>query len=213
MADDVRTLAARTSATGGITLLAGRAGTAGPAASTGLGPGPSRERRSSAGPCSTLVPETREIFTRPGRRRGPRLHGTIAVPPPAPPARAAGRRHIGEAYLRWFFERWTYRPAIDDRPDYVQGASRPPGALRASFDATGPPSPTTWRPTRPAPPPASACMPVLALWGETGLPSRLPVATSRRFAMSIRGQPIKPAATPPGSRGRSSSSCWPSSKG
>ena len=62
-----------------------------------------------------------------------------------------------EAYLRWFFERWTAnRPAVEEAvPEYVHAFSAP-GALRAGFDDYRATSPTTSTPTRPAPEPASA---------------------------------------------------------
>ena len=98
-----------------------------------------------------------------------------------------------EAYLRWFFERWTAnRPAVEEAvPEYVRAFSAP-GALRAGFD--------DYRATFPddldADEASAAAgqrlqMPVLALWGDAGLPSRLPVLDIwRRYADDVHGQPI-----------------------
>jgi haloacetate dehalogenase len=98
-----------------------------------------------------------------------------------------------EAYLRWFFERWTAnRPAVEEAvPEYVR-AFQAPGALRAAFD--------DYRATFPddlEADDASAAagqrlrMPVLALWGDTGLPSRLPVLDIwRGYADDVAGQAI-----------------------
>jgi haloacetate dehalogenase len=87
-----------------------------------------------------------------------------------------------EAYLRFFFERWTFNraPVEEAVPEYVRAFSAP-GALRAGFDADE----------------ASAAagqklsMPVLVLWGATGLPSRLPVeAIWREYATNVRAEVI-----------------------
>jgi haloacetate dehalogenase len=76
-------------------------------------------------------------------------------------------------------------------PDYVR-AFTAPGALRAGFD--------DYRATFPddldADEASAAAgqrlrMPLLALWGDAGLPSRLPVLDIwRRYADDVRGQPI-----------------------
>jgi haloacetate dehalogenase len=98
-----------------------------------------------------------------------------------------------EAYLRWFFERWTSnRPAVEEAvPEYVRAFSAP-GALRAGFD--------DYRATFPddldADEASAAAgqrlrMPLLVLWGDAGLPSRLPVLDIwRGYAADVRGQAI-----------------------
>ena len=98
-----------------------------------------------------------------------------------------------EAYLRWFFERWTHnRPAVEEAvPEYVRAFSAP-GALRAAFD--------DYRATYPddlEADEASAAagdrltMPLLALWGATGLTGRLPVLDIwREYATDVRGEAI-----------------------
>jgi haloacetate dehalogenase len=98
-----------------------------------------------------------------------------------------------EAYLRWFFERWTSnRPAVEEAvPEYVRAFSAP-GALRAGFDdyrATFPDDLDADEASAAAG--QRLAMPVLALWGEDGLPSRLPVLDIwRHYADDVRGQPI-----------------------
>jgi pimeloyl-ACP methyl ester carboxylesterase len=98
-----------------------------------------------------------------------------------------------EAYLRWFFERWTHnRPAVEEAvPEYVRAFSAP-GALRAAFD--------DYRATYPddlEADEASAAagdrltMPLLALWGATGLTGRLPVLDIwREYATDVQGEAI-----------------------
>jgi haloacetate dehalogenase len=98
-----------------------------------------------------------------------------------------------EAYLRWFFERWTWnRPAVEEAvPEYVRAFSAP-GALQAGF--------RDYRATFPDDLDADEAdaaagrrlrMPVLALWGEVGLPARLPVLDIwREFASDVDGGPI-----------------------
>lgn len=95
-----------------------------------------------------------------------------------------------ETYLRWFFERWTInRPAVEEAVDeYVRAFSRP-GALRAGFD--------DYRATVPddlaadeidAAAGERLVMPLLVLWGESGLPARLPVLDIwRDYAENVRG--------------------------
>ena len=98
-----------------------------------------------------------------------------------------------EAYLRFFFERWTYnRPAVEEAiPEYVRAFSAP-GALRAGFD--------DYRATFPddmdsddasAEEGRRLTMPVLALWGAAGLPARLPVLEIwREYAPDVRGHAL-----------------------
>ena len=98
-----------------------------------------------------------------------------------------------EAYLRWFFERWTAnRPAVEEAvPEYVRAFSAP-GALRAGFDdyrATFPDDLDADEASAAAG--QRLAMPVLALWGDSGLPSRLPVLDIwRGYADDVRGQAV-----------------------
>lgn len=108
------------------------------------------------------------------------------------PERLAGNDVAG--YLGYFFERWTYRrdgltqEAIDE---YVRAFSAP-GALRAGFD--------DYRasfPTDAADDDANAAagrrlgMPLLALWGATGLIDGLPVLDIwREYAADVSGTAI-----------------------
>jgi haloacetate dehalogenase len=98
-----------------------------------------------------------------------------------------------DAYLRWFFERWTHnRPPVEEAvPEYVRAFSAP-GALRAGFH--------DYRATFPddlEADDASAAagdkltMPVLALWGATGLTGKLPVVDIwREYATDVDGEAI-----------------------
>jgi haloacetate dehalogenase len=98
-----------------------------------------------------------------------------------------------DRYLRWFFERWTHnRPAMTEAiPEYVRAFSAP-GALRAGFD--------DYRATFPddldaddasADAGEKLTMPVLALWGATGLTGQLPVLDIwRDYATNLQGEPI-----------------------
>ena len=137
-----------------------------------------------------VVP-TREMFSRPDATiaRG-YWHWLFHLQPDLPELLVGSNI---EAYLRWFFERWTTnRPAVEAAvPEYVR-AFEAPGALRAGFD--------DYRATFPDDldaDEASAAtgqrlpMPVLALWGDAGLPSRLPVLDIwRRYADDVRGQAV-----------------------
>jgi haloacetate dehalogenase len=98
-----------------------------------------------------------------------------------------------EAYLRWFFERWTHnRPAVEEAVATYVRAFSAPGALRAAFD--------DYRATFPDDLEADETsvaagqrltMPLLVLWGASGLPSRLPVLDIwRAYADDVRGQAI-----------------------
>jgi haloacetate dehalogenase len=98
-----------------------------------------------------------------------------------------------EAYLRWFFERWTVqRPQVEDAIDHYVEAFRRPGALRAGFDDYRATFPTdidhddadAARGNR-------LTMPVLALWGSSGLPARLPVVDVwKEYADDVSGAAI-----------------------
>ncbi|HEX6677893.1 MAG TPA: alpha/beta hydrolase [Actinomycetes bacterium] len=99
-----------------------------------------------------------------------------------------------ESYLRWFFERWTHnRPAVEEAvPEYVRAFSAP-GALRAAFD--------DYRATYPDDLDADEAnaaagdkltMPLLALWGATGLTGRLPVLDIwREYAADVQGEAVE----------------------
>lgn len=98
-----------------------------------------------------------------------------------------------ETYLRHFFERWTFnRPPVEEGvEEYVRAFSRP-GALRAGFD--------DYRATA-----ADIALddetfdagdrleiPVMALWGETGLMGGVPVLEIwKEYATDIRGEAIR----------------------
>lgn len=98
-----------------------------------------------------------------------------------------------EVYLRWFFERWTVnRPAVEEAvPEYVAAFSRP-GALRAGFD--------DYRATdkgdleldeSDAAAGRRLEMPVLALWGSSGLPASAAVLDIwKQFADDVTGAPV-----------------------
>ncbi len=146
--------------------------------------------RSSAWPCSTSSPPGR---CSPGPTRpSPAATGT-GCSTSSPTCRScwwattsrptcAGSSSAGRSTARR-----SRRPCPN-----TSAPSPPPGRCGPGSTTTAPPSPTTWTPTRPAPPPASAsrCR-VLALWGDAGLPSRLPVLDIwRRYADDVRGQPI-----------------------
>lgn len=98
-----------------------------------------------------------------------------------------------ETYLRYFFERWTYNraPVEEAVPEYVRAFSRP-GALRAGFDDYRASFPDDFDADE-----ASAQagqkleMPVLALWGGTGLVGTLPALEIwRQYASDVRGEAI-----------------------
>jgi haloacetate dehalogenase len=99
-----------------------------------------------------------------------------------------------EAYLRWFFERWTHnRPPVEEAvPEYVRAFSAP-GALRAGFHdyrATFPDDLDADEASAAAG--AKLTMPVLALWGATGLTGKLPVVDIwREYASVVDGEAIK----------------------
>jgi pimeloyl-ACP methyl ester carboxylesterase len=97
-------------------------------------------------------------------------------------------------YLEYFFERWTFqRSALEPEAvdEYVRSFSRP-GALRAGFD--------DYRASFPFDDDLDTAdfdsgrrltMPVLALWGSTGVPAELDVLDCwRPYAPDLRGEPI-----------------------
>jgi haloacetate dehalogenase len=99
-----------------------------------------------------------------------------------------------DVYLRYFFERWTFnRPPVEEAvPEYVRAFSRP-GALRAGFD--------DYRATFPHDIEADDAsaergqrleMPVLVLWGQTGLTGQLPVLDIwKSYASDVSGEAIQ----------------------
>jgi pimeloyl-ACP methyl ester carboxylesterase len=97
-------------------------------------------------------------------------------------------------YLEYFFERWTFqRSGIDPAAvdEYVRSFSRP-GALRAGFD--------DYRASFPYDDDLDNAdfdaglrltMPVLALWGSTGIPAQLDVLDAwRDYAPDLRGEAV-----------------------
>jgi pimeloyl-ACP methyl ester carboxylesterase len=96
-------------------------------------------------------------------------------------------------YLEYFFERWTYnRHGLDpDAVDaYVRAYSRP-GALRAGFDDYRAQDQDLALDDDDAAMGRKLVMPVLALWGSVGLPSRLPTLDIwREYAEDVTGAQI-----------------------
>jgi haloacetate dehalogenase len=100
-----------------------------------------------------------------------------------------------EAYLRYFFERWTYQRAAFDAAaiaEYVR-AYTAPGALRGGFD--------DYRATfaddlvqddASAAAGEKLTMPVLVLWGAMGLVNTIPSVLDiwREYATDVRGGPV-----------------------
>ena len=137
-----------------------------------------------------VVP-TREMFSRvdAGVARG-YWHWLFHLQPDLPELLVGGNI---EAYLRWFFERWTVnRPAVEEAVATYVRAFSAPGALRAGFDDYRATFPDDLEADE-----ASAAagrrlgMPVLALWGEHGLPGPLPVLDIwRGYANDVRGQAV-----------------------
>lgn len=117
-------------------------------------------------------------------------HWLFHLQPDLPELLVAGRV---ETYLRYFFERWTYnRPPVEEAvAEYVRAFSRP-GALRSGFDDYRASFPDDFDLDE-----ASAQageklrMPVLALWGGTGLVGTLPALDIwRQYAHDVRGESI-----------------------
>lgn len=107
------------------------------------------------------------------------------------PERLVG--HDVRGYLEYFYERWTYnrhglsREAVDA---YVQAFSRP-GALRAGFDDYRAQEQDLALDEADAAAGHRLTMPVLALWGSVGLPSRLPTLEIwREYAEDVTGAEI-----------------------
>lgn len=96
-------------------------------------------------------------------------------------------------YLEYFFERWTYNrsgltpEAVDG---YVRAFSRP-GALRAGFDDYRALEQDALHDDEDAAQGRTLTMPLLALWGSSGLPARLPTLEIwRDYANDVAGAQI-----------------------
>jgi pimeloyl-ACP methyl ester carboxylesterase len=139
-----------------------------------------------------IIP-TREMWRRfdmiSGLARGS-WHWTFHLQPDLP-ERLAGADVRG--YLGYFFEHWTVqRAAVDEAVDEYVRAFERPGALRAGFDDYRASFPhdadhdeADWDQGR------RLEMPVLALWGSAGIPSRLPALDIwREYATDVRGAEI-----------------------
>jgi len=104
------------------------------------------------------------------------------------PERLVG--HDVRGYLEYFFERWTYhRPGLDPAAieEYVRAFSRP-GALRAGFDDYRAQAEDIDLDEADYLAGRRLGMPVLALWGSTGLPARLPTLEIwRDYATDVIG--------------------------
>jgi haloacetate dehalogenase len=97
-----------------------------------------------------------------------------------------------DAYLRYFLERWTVqRQGLADGIDHYLEAFRQPGALRAGFDDYRATDQDLRHDRASADAGDRLTMPVLALWGEHGLPGSAPVVeTWSEFATDVRGEMI-----------------------
>ncbi|NGN66080.1 alpha/beta hydrolase [Streptomyces sp. A7024] len=138
-----------------------------------------------------IIP-TREMFARmDGPLAASHWHWLFHVQPDLP-ERLVGRDVRG--YLEYFYERWTYdrhglEPSAVDA--YVRAFSRP-GAVRAGFDdyravdedlAHDEADFTAGRRLE---------MPLLALWGSTGLPAQLPALDIwQTYAKDVRGAQLQ----------------------
>lgn len=138
-----------------------------------------------------IVP-TREVV----RRFDPAVaagfwHWLFHMQPDLPELLVTGRE---DAYLRWFFEHWSWRREVFDAETvsgYVSDFSRP-GRLRAGFDDYR----ATLEEDLPADEASFAAgerltMPLLALWGAHGLVARLPVADIwREYATDVQAEAL-----------------------
>jgi haloacetate dehalogenase len=138
-----------------------------------------------------IIP-TREVFRRTDATLAKGFwHWFFHLQPDLPELLVSGNV---EAYLRWFYERWTWDRSVfpPEVVDVYVRAFSAPGALRAGFD--------DYRASYPddmAADDASAeagdrlSMPLLALWGAAGLIDTLPVLDIwRDYATDVRGEPI-----------------------
>ncbi|WP_220040260.1 alpha/beta fold hydrolase [Nonomuraea aridisoli] len=137
-----------------------------------------------------IIP-TREMWLRYDMRSGLAAgtwHWTFHLQPDLPEL-LAGKDVRG--YLGYFFEKWTVQRARLDVEEYVR-AFEQPGALRAGFEDYRASFPydaehddADWEAGR------RLEMPVLALWGAAGLPSRVPVLDIwREYARDVQGAEI-----------------------
>ncbi len=97
-----------------------------------------------------------------------------------------------DSYLRYFFERWTVqRHALAERIGFYVEMFGQPGALRAGFDDYRATDDDLALDQATFDAGQKLAMPVLALWGEQGLPARLPVAEIwGDYATDLRAEPI-----------------------
>ncbi|MEV4168756.1 alpha/beta hydrolase [Nonomuraea sp. NPDC049709] len=115
-------------------------------------------------------------------------HWTFHLQPDLP-ERLAGQDVRG--YLGYFFDKWTVQRSRLEVDEYVRAFERP-GALRAGFEDYRASFPydaehddADWEAGR------RLELPVLALWGAAGLPSRVPVLDIwRDYALDVRGAEI-----------------------
>jgi haloacetate dehalogenase len=97
-----------------------------------------------------------------------------------------------DPYLRYMFGHWSVqRQVVDDAVDhYVTSLSRP-GALRAGFDDYRATDADVALDVATRESGQRLTMPVLAVWGDAGLPSRLPVLDIwRDYATDVTGQAL-----------------------
>ncbi|WP_327181337.1 alpha/beta fold hydrolase [Streptomyces sp. NBC_01334] len=137
-----------------------------------------------------IVP-TREMFRRLDASLASGYWHWLFQMQPDLPERLVG--HDIRGYLEYFFERWTYNrhgltpEAVEG---YVRAFSRP-GAMRASFDDYRAMEQDVALDDIDAAEGRRLTMPVLALWGSAGLPSRLPTLEIwRAYADDVTGAEI-----------------------
>lgn len=138
-----------------------------------------------------IIP-TREMWRRNAHQAAGYWHWLFHLQPDLPEL-VAGRDVA--AYLGYFFEHWTHnRHGLDPEAieEYVRAFSTP-GALRAGFDDYRASFPTdAEHDDADAEAGNRLRMPVLALWGEHGLPSAASVLEVwRGYADDVRGGAIK----------------------
>lgn len=94
-----------------------------------------------------------------------------------------------ETYLRYLLDRWTVqRGALADAVDDYVRAFTAPGALRAGFDDYRALDEDVAQDQASADAGQRLALPVLALWGDGGLPAQLPVLDVwREYATDVRG--------------------------
>ncbi|WP_419998063.1 alpha/beta fold hydrolase [Streptomyces boninensis] len=134
---------------------------------------------------------TREMFARmDGALAASHWHWFFHIQPDLP-ERLVGRDVRG--YLEYFFERWTYdrhglEPAAVDA--YVRAFERP-GAVRAGFDDYRAQETDLALDDADYAAGKRVQMPLLALWGSTGLPAKLPALEIwQAYAKDVRGTQV-----------------------